>query len=266
MSEEIRKHLNELLRLLDWKEMLCIVYNPKKEGIEDADARFLHYFLNEVKFQYPVVLLYGKGGNFIPGLLMPNILEKYTTNYKTYVPRTCSSALCYTLFRSIELITGMRTQITQMDPKFPYHGEELRAINHLDSENEELKDMARQAFQTSRDQIMSLLRPPSLMRYTALQYNEHDQTNTIVNLFMRGPVHESIITHKHLEEAEANVKKNDSVELQEAADNLIAACIEIMEEYDTRVIFVSSKLFKMPNEKGTDTPKAEEATYICPLK
>jgi len=106
------------------------------------------------------------------------------------------------------------------------------------------------------------------MNFKTLEHNEHDQINIVVNLFMRGPMHESVITHKHLEEAEVNIKQIDCDEIQNFADELIAECLNTMDELDTRVMFVSSKIFNVSEYCGENciSPGFDEAIYVCPLK
>jgi len=263
MGEKIQKYIEKIKKDLDCKEILAIIYNPYKEaGIQRADVKFLYYILEQVKFNYPIILLFGHGGNFEPGILLPICLKKFLKKYRVFVPKICGSALCYTIFKANKLIVTNNTQITQMDPKMPYKDEELRAIKHLTSKNKELKIYAKKVFNIAKDNIMKLLKPPSVVKYEIYEYNELEQMKNIVQLFMQGPKHESIITYKHLKEAEIKVELKESEELKKYTNKLINKSLKIMEQGETRVMFISSKQFVIPDEKGTKS----EGTYLCPLK
>ncbi len=186
-----------------------------------------------------------------------HLLEKILNGYSIFIPSLCCSALCYLLFKAKKLILIPTSQLTQMDPKFEYNGETLRVIQHLHSEDTELKIKAKTYFQLVQDQITLLINPPSIFQYKNLDYNEYCHRESIISHWMNKDEHAAPITRKELNELEINYIENNDFELHKQSIEFIRLCNNFMNQHTLRGIFVSSIELSLENEKGH---------FICPLK
>ncbi len=263
MEAEIDDLLEELTSSFNKREILLILYNPNHiEGeVQEKDLYALREILKKCKIRYPLLILYGRGGEFTPSVMLPRLLKKYVKKYKVYVPSFCSSCLCYTLLKADELILGPKTKITQIDPVFPHEGEQFRAIKQLKSKDPILKEKSRTVFYMAQKQIRELIRPPSLFKFKNLDYGEYEHTVLIVKNFMDKEKHSSEITTKELVESEANVKElSEEDRGVEICNKIIKRCNEFMLKENLRAMIISSIPFKVKGENG----KVEGGKYLCP--
>lgn len=258
MEEKIRELVCGLKSKLGGKEVIAVVYNPKKsDGMKEQDCDFLKVLFEKVDLKYPLFLLSGHGGDFVPGVILPYLIKKFVGKYSVYIPRICGSALCYVIFKADELLVGDNTEITQIDPKFEYGGEELRAIKHIHSINDDLKRVAREVFDTAQKYVKQLCQPPSVFKFETMEPNEFQHIDSIAAYFMNKRDHETSITFKELQELETNFRKVDDFDTEKIANNLILVCQDFTIQNDVRVIFVSSEPFLLEGDS--------EGSFICPL-
>jgi len=259
LEKKIKSLVQELKDKLGVREVIAVVYNPKSsEGMKHQDCNFLKILFEKTNYVYPVFLLSGHGGDFSPGILFPYLIKESVNNYKVYIPRVCGSALCYTIFKANELLIGEKSEITQIDPKFEYEGEELRAIKHIRSTNDNLKKIAREVFDVAQDYVKKMCYPPSVFKFKIMDPNEFQHMNFIATYFMNKDNHETAITFKELEEMEVNIRKITDFDTEKIADELVFSCQDFTIQNDVRVIFVSSIPFYLKED--------DEACFICPLK
>ena len=258
MEEKIKKLIDNLKSKLD-TEIVAIIYNPlKEEGIKDQDCKFLYTLLEKNEYVYPLFLLSGNGGDFIPGLLFPGIIKKHVDNYKVYIPGICGSALCYTIFQANELLVEKKTRITQIDPTFNHNGETLRAIRHLRSPDDTKKDFARKSFDLFQKQIKELSAPPSIFDFKKSELTDFELMDLIVQHFMNKEFHESPITVKEMKGMSMKIKEIGESDIEKLSKDFVETCQDFTIKEDVRVIFVSSIPFELEKEgKGS---------FICPLK
>jgi hypothetical protein len=253
IKEKIKKLSDNL-----GKQIIAVVYNPcMKEGMKESDCFFLKFLLKKARYTAPLFILSGRGGDYVPGVLFPYLILDKVKNYKTYVPLTCGSALCYTLIKSSKLYLGKNAKITQIDPTFEYRGESLRAINHLRSMDPLLRRNARDTFNNAKENVAKLSEPPSIFKFEVMNPKEFQHQDDIATYFMNKDEHETPLTKKELGELEVNFQ-----ELSEEIDNLSEEFIQVCQDFtikkEVRVIFVSSIPLKMEKEK--------DGRFICPLK
>jgi hypothetical protein len=258
IEKDIKNLICELRDLMDKGEIIAIIYNPQRqEGMQERDCSFLSILFENVKYTYPLILLSGLGGDFSTGLIFPTLINKKLEKYRVFIPRVCSSALCYTILKARELFIGENTCITQIDPKFEYHGEWVRAIEYLHSANEDLRDKSREVFDVAQKYVKKLIEPPCIFKYRDMAPQEFQHVELIVTGFMNKEEHDKKITVKELEQLEANITQVNNSDIDAIANKLIMLCQDYTLEQNARVIFVSSVPIIL--EKG------EEGTFIAPL-
>ncbi|GEM_PF-7054487 len=252
----IKDKLTELGTKLGRPDIILIVYNPyKEEGIQKKDADYLMYLFENVTFSAPLIVLSGHGGDWKTGVLFPYIIKKKVNSYKVCVPYTCSSALCYTLFKAEELWTGEKTKLTQIDPIFEHEGEWRRAIKNIRSIDPSLKEKARKTFDLAQKHVNELSKPPSVFRYKNMYPDEFQHREIIIESFMNKDDHMEELIQKDLVDLEVKMK-----EMEEDADKIAKEVVELCQDFtiekDVRVVFASSK--EIPAE-------GEEGYYLAPL-
>lgn len=260
LEEDIERLIAKFKSDFGKDEVIAVIYNPKnEEGIQEQDVQFLMHLLKNTTFCYPLILLYGRGGDVNPAFVMPSLLldNVKSKKYKVYVPLSCCSALCYPVFKADELIITPKTKLTQIDPTFEYNGKIERAIKHLHSTDITLRDKAREIFDDTQNKIISLIKPPSVFKFQLNAYKEFGHVELIVSYFMNKEEHEKEVTPKELRELELNLTEDNDPTRLKLAEDLIYTCLQFMEIKNVRVIFVSSIPF--------DVEGSGKGTYICPL-
>ena len=243
---------------MEIEELIAIVYNPTKDdGLKDDDCKFLKFLLTKCNFNSPCFVLSGHGGDFKAGIYFPHIIKFHVRNYKVYIPKTCGSALCYTILQAEELLIGKNTKITQIDPTFEHNGEYVRAIKYIRSSDEELRVKAREIFDLAQEKIIELCKPPSIFEFKTLDPDEFQTKELITANFMNKEEHEKAITQKELEELEINYKKIDDEDVLNLAHEFIEACQDFTIDNEVRVIFVSSKQIVLAD--------GGIGRFLCPL-
>lgn len=261
MEAGIKQSLGDLKEEIGNQEIIAIVYNPYKDGIDNPDRLFLKDLFDKNNYKNPLIILSGPGGKFSPGVYFPYIIKDSVKKYSVYIPRICGSALCYTLLKANKLYVGENTTITQIDPLFEYNGETRRAIKvHKDKTIKDalLKEKARQILNLSTEEIRKLIDKPSLIRDEKIDYFEFKQFDELASLFMNKGTHFDKINISELINLGANIEEYNGLKIDTLANRFIELCQDFAIQKDVRVIFVSSKPIAVEDE--------QEGFFICPLQ
>ena len=258
MEDKIKSLVCELRNIMQKGEIIAIIYNPEKEeGMHERDCDFLNALFDKVKYTYPLILLSGHGGDFSTGLFFPTLINKKVEKYRVFIPRVCGSALCYTILKSRELFIGENTYISQIDPIFQYKGSWVRAIEHIHSIDDNLKQNSREVFDVAQKYVKKLSESPSIFKYRDMSEHEFQHVELIVTNFMNKGDHAKEILPKEMEELEINFTRVNNEE-DKIANDLITLCQDYTLEQDARVIFVSSIPINIEGEE-------EHGTFIARL-
>jgi len=260
IESEIKDLLLELQSRIG-PEIVAIIYNPlREEGMKRQDSRFLKFLFENNRYNKPMLILSGHGGDFIPGIEFPYIIKSHVKRYGVFVPSTCGSALCYTILKSEELIVGRNTDITQIDPQFPWEdGNVYRAIKVIKDDtitDADLKKTARDILHMAEHHLKELCSQPCIFKYKNFAPQEFQHIDYLTAVFMNKEDHEKKITSKELLALEANlVPINESID--QLANDFLKKCQDFTIKKNVRVTFVSTIPIRLEGES--------EGSFICPL-
>ena len=252
MEEEIIETIRNLAVLMGKAEMIAIIYNPYKEGLEPKDMISLKSLMNNNVYNSPLFLLSGHGGSFNAGVHFPHIIKQSVKTYKVYIPSVCASALGFMLFLSDGLVISRKSKITQLDPLvIQEDGQVLRAVDYMNNlVKDEIRNKSKEAFNATRDQLVKFCEESKLFSFKTWERGDYYFREYLEVIFMKKEDHDRAVTKKELDELEVKYELIDSQDIEKVSFDLIRLCRKHLEENDARVIFVSSKSFKIGTEEG----------------
>jgi len=260
-EKEIIDIIQKIKKLFNGKDIIAIIYNPfDNEGMKYTDCKFLRALFDNNIYTTPIFILNGRGEEFKTGISFPYVIKNCVKNYEVYVPSTCGSALCYTLFKANKLYVTQSTSITQIDPTIEYQEENLRAIKLMKSKdyNPKIKRYATEVFSLAESWIKKLCKYPSLFRQEEDRYIfEFYQLDDLATLFMNKEHHENPISTNELKGLGANIEEIKNNVLGRLSINLIKKCQDLTITQDVRVVFVTTNPLIITG--------GEQGHFICPL-
>lgn len=267
IEDELREQghlLEELLESCkDGGGMLAIVYDPAydqidetKSGIQQGDGNYLAHFLQKSNASGFTLILHGTGGDTNEALLMAQLLAR-SGKWNAHVPLVCGSAMCYLLLKANALIMSPDTRITQVDPLIPREknqlaGEWIRAIEHLDDADPDLKERSRKVFRYVHKKLVDLLKEkPSLYDHKTDEYEDFGDGEELVRVFMNKDRHEENVTYEELVRLNYCVKILDDGERIRLYKSIVRLCLTILRLSKKRFILVSSREIEEDGDLGT---------------
>lgn len=249
------KNRAELLAELETyfkKPVFLITYNyssdPPIGFIEPGDEFYFRQFRDDVlkknSIHDCVFILNGPGGNIKTAITCSQFLRDALLRYDCFAPTVVGSSLCYFVLQSNRLFLGDKTKLTQMDPLFNYEGVELRAIEHMNNPNQEIRKLAHEIHNTTFENIKTILKNQHNV-FKKEVFIESQQrvgyAEKMVKFWMQKSKHSMPLSIKELEKLKVNFK-HVPIDIINKAKYLIKECQKELVEEDKRFVIQTSNI------------------------
>lgn len=243
---ELIKKLEEHFR----KPVFLITYNystnPPNGFIEPGDEFYFRQFRDDVLKGITdcVFILNGPGGNIKTAIACSQFLRDALIRYDCFVPTVVGSSLCYFVLQSDRLLVGEGSLLTQIDPLFNYNGKELRAIEHFNSSNPEIKRLAGDVHNSTLENMKRILknRPHVFKKEVSIASKKRYQyIEKVVQFWMKKSDHDKPLTIEEMEKMKIELKCVPE-EVVNTAKELIKLCQDELVNEDKRFVIQTSKI------------------------
>lgn len=249
------KNRAELLKELEdlfGQRVFLITYNyssnPPIGFIEPGDELYFRQFREDVLkgggISQCVFILNGPGGNIKTAIACSQILRDALLRYDCFVPTVVGSSLCYFILQSDRLFIGNKSKITQIDPLFNYEGVDMRAIEHLNDPNLEIRRLAHDIHNSTLENLRRALKtvPHVFEKDVSIQSQKRvGYMEKMVNLWMQKSSHDKQLTIEDLKNLRVKFRQIQE-DIIEKGKILIQECQKELVEENKRFVIQTSKI------------------------
>lgn len=247
-----RAELTAELEIYFGKPVFLITYNyssnPPIGFIEPDDEFYFRQFRDDVLTKKSihdcVLILNGPGGNIKTAIACSQFLRDALLRYDSFVPTVVGSSLCYFVLQSNRLFLGDKTKITQIDPLFNYEGVELRAIEHLNNPNQEIRKLAHEIHSKTFENIKRILKDKSNVFKKEVSVESQQRVGyaeKVVKFWMKKSKHGTPLPIEELKKLKVNFKYVPT-DIIDKAKHLINECQKELVEEDKRFVIQTSNI------------------------
>ncbi|MCX6749130.1 MAG: hypothetical protein NTW17_00080 [Candidatus Pacearchaeota archaeon] len=233
------------------KPVFLLVYNyldtSGKSFIESGDEFYFRQFRENVigsKLLDCVLILNGPGGNTKTAIACSQIIRDSVLRYDSFVPTVAGSSLCYFILKSNKLLLGEKSLITQIDTLFNYEGKELRAIEHLNDPNKEIKKLAHDAHNPALENLKEILKnKPHVFEDDVSQQSKSRYTflEKLIDIWMKKTEHDKPLTLNDIKSLKIRYKLEPE-EIINKTKILITECLNELIKENKRFVIQTSKI------------------------